>query len=183
VLVAASVAAGRPAFEPCCNARVTDSRLGGLVVALEPPDGYTGSSSSWAGPAWSKGTVKDRAALTWTSEVVSRQPLAAAAKGALIHGWPVKEFGSLTVPDGKGKTAKAYYVITQAKAGSLGAQTEAAIAVDPFVPCCNVVVRLSLLNPYDSAAVVGANKTPAATWNLATALAVLKSVRLEPPNG
>jgi hypothetical protein len=32
-------------------------------------------------------------------------------------------------------------------------------------------------------AVVGANKNPAETWNLETALAVLKSVRLDPPNG
>jgi hypothetical protein len=176
-------AAARPSFDPCCNVKLSDSRLGSLVVSLSLPNGYTGSSSSWTGPAWNAGAVKSHAALSWTSEVVNREPLATAAKGVLIHGWPVKQTGSFTVPDGKGKEAKAFYVITQAPPGVLGGQTEAALAVDPFAPCCNVVVRLSLLDPYGSSAVVGANKTPAATWNLQTALAVLKSVQLEPPSG
>ena len=52
-LLVASVAAGRPTFDPCCNVKLSDSRLGGLEatwnlqtvlavlksVRLQPPDG------------------------------------------------------------------------------------------------------------------------------------------------
>ena len=180
-VVLAATAAARPAIVPCCGVTLSDSRLAGLTVTVAKPAGYSGSSPSWAGPAWTAGSVSGHASLEWRASVVPRRAPAAAAKAALLHGWPTKASGTLLVPAGNGKTDKAFYVVTQAPPGILGGQTEAAIAVNPFAPCCNVVVRISLPKPYGDSARVGQDKTPAAAWNLRTALALVKSVRFSHP--
>jgi hypothetical protein len=165
-----------------------------LYVAVTSPTEYVraaccadSNSGAWEGPTYtsiSDPSIQDVSTIDWSVSAVRDQPDAAsAAIAGSVHGWPIVESGTMSVPVMQNgelvRTVDAYWALTRCDYATDCAQYEGLVSFY-IGNAIHIVARFAALAPSDDGYTVEGGRTPS-VFNADVVREAIATVRLEGP--